>query len=61
MDMDKTADMIFEQRFSDYLEREEHDKVESTLFALIREAYKAGWLAALETLSPSGKIVWVGK
>lgn len=36
----------FEKSFSDFLEREEYDRAEHALFAVVREAYKAGWKAA---------------
>ena len=36
----------FEETFGDFLERHEYDEAEAALFKIVREAYKAGFLAA---------------
>ena len=36
----------FEQAFGDFMERREYDQAENALFAMVRIAFKAGWLAA---------------
>ncbi len=35
-----------EKAFSDFIDGEEYDRAESTLFDLIRQAFTAGWNAA---------------
>jgi len=50
--MDK-AEEIFEEKFSEFLERKEHEKVEAALFEIVRAAYKAGWGDAGKTLLSS--------
>ncbi len=36
----------FEQAFGDFIARREYDQAENALFAMVRIAFKAGWLAA---------------
>ena len=36
----------FEQAFSDFLDRREYDQAENALFAMVRIAFMAGWVAA---------------
>ena len=36
----------FEQAFGDFVERREYDQAENALFAMVRIAFRAGWLAA---------------
>ena len=36
----------FEKAFNDFLERKEYDEAENALFAVVRAAFTAGWLAA---------------
>ncbi|MBQ7624739.1 MAG: hypothetical protein IJS65_05655 [Clostridia bacterium] len=36
----------FEETFGDFLERHEYDEAEAALFKIVREAYRAGYLAA---------------
>ena len=36
----------FEKAFGDFVERREYDQAENALFAMVRIAFKAGWLAA---------------
>ena len=36
----------FEKSFADFLDRKEYDDAESSLFSIVRSAYKAGWDAA---------------
>lgn len=36
----------FEAAFGAFLDRHEYDDAESTLFAIVRAAFAAGWLAA---------------
>jgi len=43
----------FEQEFSEFLDREEHETVEAALFEIVRAAFKAGWIAAGGTLPDS--------
>ena len=38
----------FERMFSEFLDAEAYDKVETDLFELVRSAYHAGWEAAEE-------------
>ena len=37
---------IFEQAFSDFIDRREYDEAQSALFDLVRISFKAGWKAA---------------
>ena len=37
---------LFEPEFGEYLERDLHDRTETTLFELMRDAYRAGWESA---------------
>ena len=37
---------MFELAFSNFLERQEYDETEATLFAVVRAAFLAGWKAA---------------
>ena len=36
----------FEASFSEFLDRHEYDQAENALFAMVRIAFKAGWMAA---------------
>jgi len=36
----------FEKAFDDFLDRHEYDQAENALFAMVRIAFVAGWLAA---------------
>ena len=36
----------FEKAFGDFMERREYDQAENALFAMVRIAFTAGWLAA---------------
>lgn len=36
----------FEKAFDDFLDRREYDQAENALFAMVRIAFTAGWLAA---------------
>lgn len=36
----------FEKAFGDFLDRREYDQAENALFAMVRIAFTAGWLAA---------------
>ena len=36
----------FEKAFSDFLDRDAYDEVETSLFNLVRTTFKAGWEAA---------------
>ncbi len=36
----------FEKAFGDFVERREYDQAENALFAMVRIAFRAGWLAA---------------
>ena len=38
--------MDFEKDFGDFLDRREYDQAENALFAIVRIAFRAGWLAA---------------
>ena len=38
--------MDFEKSFSDFLESKGCDKMQDTVFTLLRQAYLAGWTAA---------------
>ena len=44
--MDIKTDDYFEKTFGDFLERHEYDEVEEAVFKIVRESYKAGYLAA---------------
>ena len=44
--MDIKHDDYFEKTFRDFIERHEYDEAEAALFKIVREAYKAGYLAA---------------
>jgi len=37
---------LFEQAFSDFIDRREYDEAQSALFDLVRISFKAGWQAA---------------
>ena len=37
---------LFEQAFSNFLERREYDAAEAALFDIVRAAFLAGWRAA---------------
>ena len=43
----------FEETFGDFLERHEYDEAEAALFKIVREAYKAGFLAGKGDPLPS--------
>ena len=47
----------FELAFSNFLERQEYDEVESTLFAVVRAAFLAGWRAAGGTPPEPQKVI----
>lgn len=36
----------FEDAFANFIDRREYDEAESALFAIVRSAFLAGWLAA---------------
>ena len=46
----------FEYAFSEFLDRHEYDEAENALFAIVRAAFEAGWLAAGGTVPKSEKI-----
>lgn len=50
---------MFEEAFSDFLDSREYDQVESSIFAIIRAAFAAGWKAAEGEASQTPKIVQI--
>jgi len=47
----------FEGSFSTFIDGTEYDKAEEAIFALVRMAFKAGWLAAGGELPESQDVI----
>lgn len=47
---------LFEQAFSDFLNRREYDQAENALFSMVRISFLAGWKAAGGEAPPPQKI-----
>lgn len=57
----RANNMDFEKAFSDFIDGKEYDEAQSTLFFITREAFKAGWKAALSSPTPNDKIIELNK
>ena len=42
---------LFEEKFDEFLEGKKYDAAQAALFAVVREAFEAGWKAAGQTSS----------
>ena len=43
---------LFEEKFGKFLEGKKYDEAQAALFAVVRDAFEAGWKAAIQN-SPS--------